>query len=127
MAPNRKTICVDFDGVIHSYTSGWQGALVASDPPVPGAIRWLTDLVSRPDYEVCIYSSRSREPSGPDIMLRWLVANGMPVDATAKLKFPTQKPSAYLTIDDRSFRFEGDFPSPEWIERFRPWNKWEAP
>jgi hypothetical protein len=34
-----------------------------------------------------------------------------------------EKPAAWLTIDDRCFRFEGDFPSAEWIRRFRPWNK----
>ena len=36
-----KTILLDFDGVIHSYTSGWKGAGVIPDPPVPGAIDFL--------------------------------------------------------------------------------------
>lgn len=40
-----KTICIDFDGVLHSYTSGWQGEDVASDPPVPGAIEWLREMI----------------------------------------------------------------------------------
>lgn len=45
---SKPTICVDFDGCLHAYTSGWQGAEVVSDPPVPGAIDWLF-LESRRD------------------------------------------------------------------------------
>ena len=31
----KKTVVFDFDGVIHSYTSGWKGESVITDPPVP--------------------------------------------------------------------------------------------
>ena len=34
--PFKPTIILDFDGVIHSYTSGWQGADVIGDPPWRG-------------------------------------------------------------------------------------------
>lgn len=41
---DKKTIVFDFDGVIHSYTSGWQGISVIPDPVVPeiqAAINYL--------------------------------------------------------------------------------------
>ena len=32
----KKTVVFDFDGVIHSYTSGWKGETNIPDPPVDG-------------------------------------------------------------------------------------------
>ena len=46
---NNPIICVDFDGVIHSYTSGWKGIDVIPDDPVPGAIEWLEEYLPTPD------------------------------------------------------------------------------
>jgi len=37
----KPILCVDFDGVIHSYTSKWVDEATIPDPPVPGALRWL--------------------------------------------------------------------------------------
>ena len=42
-----RTVCVGFDGVIHSYVSGWRGAAVIPDPAVPGAIAWLNAIGDR--------------------------------------------------------------------------------
>ena len=123
MTGTKKTLCVDFDGVIHSYVSGWQGADVVSDPPVKGALSWLHEMLCQ-GFDVCVYSSRSKEPGGVEAMRAWLEAHGLPTSTLDALRFPTEKPAAYLTIDDRAFRFEGDFPSAEWINRFKPWNKW---
>lgn len=66
----RKTICLDFDGVMHSYSSGWKGARNIPDPPVPGALEWLCKALAR--FDVAIYSSRSHQFGGRRAMKRWL-------------------------------------------------------
>ena len=40
---SKPILCLDFDGVIHSYSSGWKGAAVIPDPPVDGAMRFIWD------------------------------------------------------------------------------------
>lgn len=117
----KKTICVDFDGVIHSYDSGWKGHDVVSDGPVPGAIDWLKRAVLF--FDIQIYSSRSKEHEGIQAMRNWLLENGLSMELLNEIKFPTQKPAAFLTIDDRAICFEGTFPTFEEINSFRPWNK----
>jgi hypothetical protein len=121
MTLKTRILCVDFDGVLHSYTSGWKGVDVVADPPVPGAIEWLAEMVK--NFTVNIYSSRSRELIGVVAMKEWLRRNGCPADVFGKLGFPTQKPAAFLTIDDRAICFDGVFPEADEIGRFQPWNK----
>ena len=119
----KKILCIDFDGVIHSYSSGWQGAGKISDPPVPGAIEWLIELVKSDDFEPQIYSSRSRQDGGIIAMHHWLLRNGILLEILNKIKFPTQKPAAFLTIDDRAICFDGSFPTQDQMKEFKPWNK----
>ncbi len=132
---NNPVICVDFDGVINSYTSGWISIDVIPDDPVPGAIEWLMDHLPTPEslghmdeYKgpiVCIYSSRSKENRGIKAMQRWLVKHGLPRQYITDnvLQFPTQKPAAFLTLDDRAICFTGTFPTTEQMMAFKPWNK----
>ena len=124
----KKVVIVDFDGVIHSYTSGWKGASVIPDPPVPGAIDWLSRLVQK--FEVCIYSSRSRQWGGKRAMRAWLKKHSggfwyecFGFRGLEDIRFPTKKPAAFLTIDDRCICFGGTFPSLSTIDEFVPWNK----
>ena len=81
-------------------------------------------MVTHPDYIVNIYSSRSSEIGGIDAMKEWL-SKFMVYDQD-DIHFPTQKPPAYLTIDDRAICFKGTFPSVQELDNFKPWfNKYE--
>lgn len=128
----KPILCVDFDGVVHSYTSGWKGADVISDPPVPGALRWLWKATEW--WDVKIYSSRSKEASGCDAMREWVIAHsleefgeGHPMtwQENHPIDFCHEKPTAFLTIDDRAITFEGDWSEldPYDLTHFKPWNK----
>lgn len=66
----KRILVLDFDGVIHSYTSGWQGARVIPDPPVPRAIDFL--LRALVEFDVAILSSRSHQWGGRRAMKGWL-------------------------------------------------------
>lgn len=119
--PRKLTLAVDFDGVIHSYTSPWQAASVIPDPPVPGAIDFLSRMLAI--YNVAIFSSRNHQAGGITAMREWLNRHGMAFYLVDMLEFPQEKPPAILTIDDRAFCFRGVFPTVEEIKAFKPWNK----
>lgn len=66
----KPILCLDFDGVLHSYSSGWKGAHRIPDPPVPGALEFVVGALDR--FTVAILSSRSHQWFGRYAMKRWL-------------------------------------------------------
>lgn len=113
-----KTVVFDFDGVIHSYTSPWQGHDVIPDPPVPG-IREAIKAIRDAGYRVVIISTRSRSRHGRDAMRAWLDKHDIVVD-----EISANKVAAIAYIDDRAIRFEGHPETLLWqIETLKPWNK----
>ena len=118
---HRKTLAIDFDGVIHAYTSGWRGALEIPDPPVEGAIAWLEAAAER--FDLAIFSVRAAHPGAIDAMRAWLRAHGLAERVLERVRFPIQKPPAEVYIDDRAFRFEGTFPSFEVLGELEPWTR----
>ncbi len=98
----KQTIILDFDGVIHSYTSGWKGAAVIPDPPVDGTREGVAKL--RETYTVVVVSSRCHQSGGIEAIKAWLALHGIEVDAVSN-----DKPPHICTVDDRAFRFEGDW------------------
>jgi hypothetical protein len=121
---NKPILCLDFDGVLHSYTSGWKGGDIVSDPPVPGALEFMIEAEKH--FTIKIYSSRSNQPGGIKAMHEWICKHlGYEPDFLdyGMGAFPTEKPSAFLTIDDRAICFTGTFPSIQSLKEFKPWNK----
>ena len=125
---NKPILCLDFDGVIHSYISGWKGADVIPDAPVAGAFQFIVDASTA--FDVQVYSSRSHQPGGIDAMRAWFKKwDETPGDhatttcASLLISFPDHKPSAMISIDDRSLLFEGTWPRVDDLRKFQPWNK----
>jgi hypothetical protein len=129
---NKPILCLDFDGVIHSYASGWKGANVIPDPPVDGAMRFIWEATEH--FRVAIFSSRTNQPGGLQAMREWLCENFRLFwamdrtscdDKLAEIEWPIEKPPAFITIDDRALTFEGTWPLIESLKAFQPWNKRE--
>lgn len=147
---SKPILCLDFDGVLHGYQSGWRGARTVPDPPVPGAMKFLIDALDH--FEVAIHSSRSRYFGGRGAMKAWLrhhlcehfwAGGGTDVSnlyASAdydehyllkadlivkRISFPLWKPPAHVTLDDRAVTFEGAWPAMEHLKNFKPWNRRE--
>jgi len=136
----KPIVCLDFDGVIHGYQSGWKGAAVIPDAPVPGAMDAITEYLDA-GFAVHIFSSRSKSILGRIAMKRWLAKNlgkhweegsrspsyaeaeclGDAEELVRRLKFPWFKPAATITIDDRAMQFTGSWPTAETIKAFKPW------
>jgi hypothetical protein len=115
------TIAVDFDGVLHSYTTPWLSADMIPDPPVPGAIEWLNEITKR--LTVVIHTTRGKDgsPFGRDAVQEWLRANGY---VGPELLVTDHKIPALVYLDDRALRFDGtNFPTADEVHRLRPWNK----
>lgn len=104
----KKTISLDFDGVLHSYKQGWNGPVPKEDP-VEGAQDFVKYLRKK-GYEVVIFSSRAKTKEGREGIASWLEKHDFP-----SLEAMNKKPEALLYIDDRGYRFEGEFDS---LKRF---------
>jgi len=119
----KPTLVVDFDGVIHRYTSGWHGATEMPDGPVPGTKEAIQAL--RTKYKVIVSSSRANSWEGHRAIVQWLKEQSIEVDDVAY----GEKPGGVAYIDDRAIRFHGSW---DWVSEFlekgapRPWNKLNA-
>ena len=112
-----RTVVLDFDGVIHSYTSGWQGVTVIPDPPVDGIREAIDDI--RRFYKVVVVSTRCFQEGGLAAVRTWLEEHNIIVDEVL-----AHKPPAIVYIDDRALTFDGN---PQGllhkIKTFRTWQQ----
>ena len=98
----KPTIVLDFDGVIHSYTSGWRGITVIPDPVVPG-IKEMIDKLRSEGYEVVVVSTRCKTEDGIVAISSYLFQNNIYVD-----QISMEKPPAVCYVDDRAICFRGN-------------------
>ena len=97
----QKTIVFDFDGVIHSYKSGWKGTTNIPDEPVEGIREAIEEL--RKYYKIVIVSTRCFQKGGIDAIKKWLKEHDIQVDDVLK-----EKPPAIMYVDDNAICFNGN-------------------
>jgi hypothetical protein len=108
------TIAIDFDGVVHAYSRGWQGGALY-DPPVPGAIEALQRLIkTEPTF---IFTAREDLRA----VATWLSDHGVPTVVDGVLNQPhfwngrgevlvtNRKLPARVYVDDRALLFTGNW------------------
>lgn len=125
----KKTLAIDFDGVINSYKSGWIEDYFIPDEPVEGAIDFIERALEH--FDVVIFSSRAKRHEGRQAMRTWLHywakkqlglerGNGL-INKLQIEKFTAEKPAAFVTLDDMAITFKGVFPTLAEINSFKPW------
>jgi hypothetical protein len=128
--PKKPILCLDFDGVCHSYTSGWKGADVIPDEYVPGLFEFLEQAAAH--FDVQVFSSRTHQKGGREAMVAWFIEQrklwrsrgGMPeTNEPLTISFPDEKPAAFVSLDDRCLLFTGAWPDVNDLLQFQPWNK----
>lgn len=130
MGDSTSILNLDFDGVIHSYKSGWQSAHVIPDPPVDGIEEWLYNAVRH--FKIAVFSSRTGQEGGVSAMKGFVIGmliRKFGVDEAQhimeRIYFPSSKPPARVGIDDRVLQFNGDWKDdrydPATLAQFQPW------
>ncbi len=110
------TVVFDFDGVIHSYQSGWKGAGEIPDPVVPGIVEAIDELRAG-GYRVVVVSTRCADPAGKAAVEDYLTENRIAVDGVM-----AEKPPALCYVDDRAICFRGNaWRLVDQIKGFKSW------
>ena len=109
-------------GVINSYRSGFTTPQAIPDPPVPGVLEWISENANAFKFVIC--SARAAHHGGAKAIEQWLDRHGfrhLVSKGVLTVSKDGVKPPAILYIDDRGYRFEGTFPSREFMQNFQPY------
>lgn len=117
----QKTICIDFDGVLHDYSNGFQGEDVFGN--MIGGSDIALSILKKKGWRIIIHTTRP----ATEAMKKWLKDNKIPYDYINKNPdqpkgCETSKPIADIYLDDRAICFRGrwDFIIGD-IASFSPW------
>jgi hypothetical protein len=106
MTKKAWRLALDFDGVINSYTSGYDmtDSTWLPDAPVPGAKEFIEEALKH-FMEVVIVSARARTMAGKKAIMDYMFEHDMP-----SLPIYYEKVPATIYLDDRAITFTGIFP-----------------
>ena len=95
---NPKTICLDFDGVIHKYSKAYHDGSIY-DEPVKGTKKALETFLEE-GFKVVVHTAR---PNWEEIK-GWMVKH-FGEEIAEKVEVVGGKPIAFFYVDDRAVRF----------------------
>ncbi|MDH6129387.1 hypothetical protein [Kitasatospora sp. GP82] len=110
-SPSRRTLVIDFDGVVHDQNDGWRGGEVYG-PPIPGAVQELQRR-SAGGWSLAIVTARHHDLH--DDVARWVEKHtALPTVVCAQrhaywhgpeILVTNVKPGAVAYVDDNAVRF----------------------
>lgn len=114
----RTRVCLDFDGVLNHFIPPHIAHDIIDGEPVEGAREWCWKVIDQVD--LVISSGRCCSPAGVEAIEKWLEKYDFPAIPVYDIK-----PVAHIYIDDRGWRFTGNWNEikVEDLIRFRPY--WE--
>lgn len=126
-----RLLANDWDVAIFSTRSAQWGGRRAMKKWLRGyaAIHWMDAMHWMNDLETRI----TGDTTPRDLWLRAGYSSGVdPIDEKAdaagkwlvkQIRWPKRKPAAFVGLDDRVIQFDGNFPSLDTLDNFKPWNK----
>ncbi len=120
-------IAIDFDGVLHGYSKGYQDGEIY-DPPVPGTAEAMKKMKEQGHY-LYIFTTRTNkifkkkgdvkdEKYQENQIKEWMAKYDIPYDKI----WTFGKPMADLFIDDRAINFAGNWDDTvETVTNFKTW------
>ena len=97
-----KTIAIDFDGVIHKYSKGWEDGEIY-DKPMEGVLEALRILYLK-GYGITVFTTRE-DLADVKSWIRKQYNREYPNSEMIELNVTNYKPKAIAYIDDRAIRF----------------------
>lgn len=112
MANYKKVLLIDLDGVLNQYEGRFDKNNI---PPIKeGAMEFIQKVAN--DYELKLFTTRNRL-----LASKWLIENNLDKYFS---DITNVKDPAWLIIDDRCVKFQGDFEALyNEIKDFRVWYK----
>lgn len=116
---SRRTIAVDFDGVIADY-DGYKGPGVLGAPR--DDVREALNLLRSEGWKIVIHTTRGKDEV-EDYLLRNAIAHDE-INSNSDYRTPGVKPVADVYWDDRAVCYSGDARSD--INRIRSFRTWSG-
>jgi len=115
---SRRTIAVDFDGVIADY-DGWKGFGVLGAPRQD--VRGVLEALRKEGWKIVVHTTRGQQEIADYLMLHGIVYDE--INQNSDYRTLGVKPVADVYWDDRAVTYSGDaIRDLERIRQFRTWS-----